>query len=62
MKSYRVSMIMLLNYAKLIPVTNTLPIPARSAQAQNPIDQQYDHHHSSIPAVSSLGASPTSAQ
>jgi hypothetical protein len=62
MKGYRVSMIMLLNYAKLITVTNTLPIPARSAQVQNPIDQQYDRHHRFIPAVSSLGASPTSAQ
>jgi hypothetical protein len=62
LKKHRSSMLMLSTYARFISITGTVYSPGRSAQAQNPIDQLDEQHRISIPAVSSLGGSPTPAR
>ena len=61
-KGHRPTMFMLLNCLTLIPDTRTDHLPTRPPYAQNPIAQLDDQHRLPIPAVSSLGASPTPAQ
>ncbi len=62
LKGDRALIFMLSICARLIPVTSTVNSPARPAQGQNPIEQLNEQHRFSIPAVSSLGASPTPAR